>query len=166
MRSTHTQGTLKVSTCLHTTAQSLQTRKLKYFKVCTHHITITTMSHRWGTLKFQVFTHRNREFTHPYTRELWKKQNFYVPQCRDHTHTRVTFKIFQSLYTPQYPHTGRLFPPHRNILIKKTISWSMEILEIPYIDSFEKNNLSSTGILTAPLLRCRKTFYKVMSLRM
>ena len=121
MISTPTQGTLKVSTCLHTTAQSLQTRKLKYFKVCTHHITITTMSHRWGTLKFQVFTHRNREFTHPYTRELWKKQNFYVPQCRDQTHTRGTFKIFQSLYTPQYPHTGRLFPPTGTFSLKKNL---------------------------------------------
>ena len=144
MRSTHTQGTLKVSTCLHTTAQSLQTRKLKYFKVCTHHITITTMSHRWGTLKFQVFTHRNREFTHPYTRELWKKQNFYVPQCRDHTHTRGR------LFPPTVPTHREIISPHRNILIKKSISWSTEILEIPYIDSFEKNNLSSTGILTAP----------------
>ena len=140
MRSTHTQGTLKVSTCLHTTAQSLQIRKLKYFKVCTHHITITTMSHRWGTLKFQVFTHRNREFTHPYTRELWKKQNFYVPQCRDHTHTRGTFQNFsKSLYTTVPTHR-EIISPHRNILITK----KNNLLERPY-----------SGVL----LRRRKTFY-------
>ena len=149
MRLTHTQGTLKFSTCLHTTAQSLQTRKLKYFKVCTHHITITTMSHRWGTLKFQsLYTPQQRVYTTIHKGAM--KKDVYVPHCRDHTHTRGTLTFFK-VFTHHSTHTqGDYFPP-QEISHKKTISWSTEILEnIPYIDSFGKNNLSSLGILTVP----------------
>ena len=135
MRSTYTQGTLKFSTCLHTSAQSLQTRKLKYFKVCTHRITITTMSHRWGTLKFQsLYTPQQRVYTTIHKGAM--KKNVYVPQCRDHTHTRGTLTFFK-VFTHHSTHTqGDYFLP-QEISHKKTISWSTEILEkIPYIDSF------------------------------
>ena len=54
-------------------AESPQTRKLKNFKVCTHQITITTMSHRWGALKFQnLYTPQQRVYTPIHTGALKK----------------------------------------------------------------------------------------------
>ena len=150
MRSTYTQGTLKFSTCLHTSAQSLQTRKLKYFKVCTHRITITTMSHRWGTLKFQsLYTPQQRVYTTIHKGAM--KKNVYVPQCRDHTHTRGTLTFFK-VFTHHSTHTqGDYFLPQEISHKKKQSLGARRFWEkfLTLILS-EKNNLSSTGILTAP----------------
>ena len=151
MRSTYTQGTLKFSTCLHTTAQSLQTRKLKYFKVCTHHITITTMSHRWGTLKFQsLYTPQQRVYTTIHKGAM--KKNVYVPQCRDHTHTRGTLTFFK-VFTHHSTHTqGDYFLPQEISHKKKKQSVGARRFWKKFLTLIlsEKNNLSSIGILTAP----------------